>query len=497
MNITFADFAGLSSRLDAAIVFVFKDEQGRVFPRALTDNLPWLEALPGWVDFRGEKDACAVFYAPEDAVVARVIVMGLGERDKFKPETMRLAAGAALRKARALRLKKVGYVYAQLLSLSSDAAGVLEEAVLGGLLGLYTYDEYRSKAPDAFKVVELVILGGERLPEPWRAAVRRAESTAMGITLARDLSNAPANVLDPLAMHQAAEDLARRHDFKCAALDEAELRAQGFGAFVAVLQGSAAGGRLIVLEHAPQGLEEQAPLVLIGKGITFDTGGISLKPAAGMHRMKSDMSGAAAVMGAMEIIGRERIPRRVIGMLACAENMPDGAAARPGDVVTCLNGKTVEITNTDAEGRLVLCDSLVYAQRKFKPAAVVDIATLTGACVVALGENVAGLFTEDAELERLIREGGERTGERFWPLPLWDSYFEAMKSDVADMVNAGAREGGAINAGLFLKQFVEPGARWAHLDIAGPAFLSAGNAIRVPGGTGFGVRALFDLARRV
>ena len=343
MNITFVDFAGLSSRLDAAIVFMFKDELGRVFSRALSDALPWLEALPGWLDFKGAEDECAVFYAPEEAQVARVIVMGLGDRDKFKPETLRLAAGAALRKVRAMRLKKAGYVYAQLLSLSGDTESVLEEAVLGGLLGLYTCDGYRSQKPDAFKVTDLAILGGGHLPEAWRAAVRRAESTAAGVALARDLANAPANVLTPLAMHQAAEGLARRHDFKCSVLDADELREQGFGAFVAVLQGSAAGGRLVVLEHAPQGLEEQAPLVLVGKGITFDTGGISLKPAAGMHRMKSDMSGAAAVMGALEIIGRERTPRRVIGLLACAENMPDGAATRPGDVVTCLNGKTVEI----------------------------------------------------------------------------------------------------------------------------------------------------------
>ena len=497
MNITFSDFSGLDSRLDAVIAFVCKDDLGRGFPRALAENLPWLEPLPGWLDFKGAKDDLAVFYGPENAPAARVLAVGLGERDKFSLETLRLAAGAALRKARSLRLKKVGYIYANLLSLGADTESVLEEAVLGGLLGLYTYDAYRTKAPEFGKVVELTILRSGHLPEPWQAAVRRAENTAAGIALARDLANAPSNVLTPRGMEDEARSLARRHGFICSVLDEETLRREGFGAFVSVLQGSSEGGRLIVLEHAPQGLENQAPLVLLGKGITFDTGGISLKPAAGMHRMKSDMAGAAAVMGAMDIIGRERTPRRIIGMLACAENMPDGAASRPGDVVTCLNGKTVEITNTDAEGRLVLCDSLVYAQREFKPAAMVDIATLTGACVVALGENVAGLFTEDAELERLICEHGERAGERFWPLPLWDSYFEAMKSDVADMVNAGAREGGAINAGLFLKQFVEPGARWAHLDIAGPAFLSAGNAIRVPGGTGFGVRALFDLARRV
>ena len=497
MNITCADFATQASRLDAVIVFLFKGEQGRAFPQSLTDSQPWLESLPGWLDFKGNKDECALFYAPEDAPTARVIAVGLGERDKFNLETLRLAAGAALRKARGMFLKRVGYIYAHLLSLSNDAESVLEEAVLGGLLGLYVYDVHRSKAPETSKVAELTILLGGHMPEPWRAAVRRAESVAAGIALARDLANAPPNVLTPRGMEAEARALASRHGFKCSVLDEGQLREGGFGAFTSVLQGSSEGGRLIILEHAPQGLERQEPLVFVGKGITFDTGGISLKPAAGMHRMKSDMAGAAAVMGAFEALGRERVSRRVIGLLACAEYMPDGAATRPGDVVACLNGKTVEITNTDAEGRMVLCDSLVYAQRQFKPGVIVDIATLTGACVVALGENVAGLFTEDASLERLIRDNGERAGERFWPLPLWDSYFEAMKSDVADMVNAGAREGGAIHAGLFLKQFVEPGVRWAHLDIAGPAFLSAGNAVRIPGATGFGVRTLFGLTGSV
>ena len=496
MNITFTAFDQPALGLDAIIVFMFKDETGRVFPRALGHNLPWLEALPGWLDFKGEKNDCAIFYAPEHAPTARVMAVGLGERDKFNLETLRLAAGGALRKARDMRLKRVGFVYAHLITLSNDAASVLEEAVLGALLGLYTYDAYRSKAPDAGKVAELTLLLSGHMPEMWQEAVRRAEHTAAGIALARDLANAPANILTPLGMEHEARTLAARHGFNCYSLDEEALRQAGFGAFTAVLQGSSAGGRLIVLEHAPQGLAQQAPLVLIGKGITFDTGGISLKPAAGMHRMKSDMAGAAAVMGAFETLGRQKTPRRVIGLLACAENMPDGAATRPGDVITCLNGKTVEITNTDAEGRMVLCDSLVYAQQQFAPAVIVDIATLTGACVVALGENVAGLFTEDDQLEKLIRQDGERTGEHFWPLPLWDSYFEAMKSDVADMVNAGAREGGAIHAGLFLKQFVAPGPRWAHLDIAGPAFLSTGNAVRTPGGTGFGVRTLFELIRQ-
>lgn len=494
MKISLSDFGPRTERPDALIVFIFKDELARAFPCSLTNGLPWLEDSPGWLDFKGAKGDCAVFYGPADALAARVIAFGLGEKEKFNLETLRCAAGSALRKVRSMRLKRAAYLYANLLSMGSDTESLLEEALLGGSLGLYTCDKYRAKNPEAFEVAELTILGGGQMPEPWRASVHRAESTAAGIYLTRDLANAPSNLLTPKGMEAEARALAQRYGFSCSVLDEDALRAAGMGAFVSVLQGSAEGGRLIILEHAPKGLEKQTPLVFIGKGITFDTGGISIKPAAGMHRMKSDMAGAAAVVGALEAIGREKTPRRIIGMLACAENMPDGKASRPGDVVTCLNGKTVEITNTDAEGRLVLCDSIVYAQKHFKPEIIVDIATLTGACVVALGEHVAGLFTEDEALEKIIRANGERSGDKFWPLPLWDSYFEAMKSEVADMVNAGAREGGATNAGVFLKQFVEPKVRWAHLDIAGPAFLSAETPVRIPGATGFGVRTLLELA---
>ncbi len=484
------------TRLDVLLVFLFSNEPDRSFPE-LSAQLPWLEAERGWRDFRAEKNELALFYGPENAAVCRVLAVGLGERDKFTLEVLRQAAGAALRKARDLRLKQAALWVGQLLALGQDGEAILEETVLGGLLGLYTFDAYRSKAPENQQLEELIVCRQGALPEALQAAVRRAEHTARGICLARNLSNTPANVLTPAAMEAEAKALAGRHGFKCRSLDEQALREQGLGAFVSVLQGSEVGGRLVLLEYAPDGLENQPPLALVGKGVTFDTGGISLKPAAGMHRMKSDMAGAAAVMGAMEIIGCEKVQRRVIGLLACAENMPDGKATRPGDVVTTLSGKTVEITNTDAEGRLVLCDSIAYAQKHFQPDCLVDIATLTGACVVALGEKTAGLFTEDAQIEEIGRSAGERLGEPFWPMPLWDSFFEAMKSDTADMVNAGAREGGAVNAALFLKQFVEPGVRWAHLDIAGPARLDKGSATCIPGSTGFGVRTLFDLARKL
>ena len=210
--------------------------------------------------------------------------------------------------------------------------------------------------------------------------------------------------------------------------------------------------------------------MLFRSGITFDTGGISLKPPAKMHEMKGDMAGAAAVLGLFEALGRSDVPRRVVGIMPCAENMPDGRATRPGDIVTTLSGKTVEILNTDAEGRLVLCDALTWAQREYAPEVLVDLATLTGACVVALGTDVAAVFASDDGLSGRIRAAGDVVGDRFWPLPLWDMYFENLKSDVADIANVGPREGGAVNAALFLKQFVDKGVRWAHLDIAGPAY---------------------------
>ena len=251
----------------------------------------------------------------------------------------------------------------------------------------------------------------------------------------------------------------------------------------------------MALEHAPKGHEQDKPLILVGKGITFDSGGISLKPAANMQQMKCDMTGAAAVLAAIAALAEEDAPRRVIGLLACAENMPDGKATRPGDVVRAASGDTVEITNTDAEGRLVLCDALAYAQKHWTPAAMVDIATLTGACAVALGTELAGLFCDDADLAERISAAGGVGGENYWPLPLWQPYAEQLKSEVADICHTGPREGGAINAALFLKHFVREGVRWAHLDIAGVDWNAKKTPLCPVGASGFGARTLLELAR--
>ncbi len=278
-------------------------------------------------------------------------------------------------------------------------------------------------------------------------------------------------------------------------LDEEALAAEGMGALLAVGQGSARPPRLVALEHAPKGHEQDKPLILVGKGITFDSGGISLKPAANMQQMKCDMTGAAAVLAAIAALAEEDAPRRVIGLLACAENMPGGTATRPGDVVRAASGDTVEITNTDAEGRLALCDALAYAQKQWTPAAIIDMATLTGACAVALGTELAGLFCDDEDLAERISAAGGVGGENYWRLPLWQPYAEQLKSEVADICHTGPREGGAINAALFLRHFVREGVRWAHLDIAGVDWNAKKTPLCPVGASGFGARTLLELAR--
>jgi leucyl aminopeptidase len=287
-----------------------------------------------------------------------------------------------------------------------------------------------------------------------------------------------------------ARDLAAEFGFGVQVFGPEEIIGMGMGSFASVFRGSDTPARFVVLDSNPDG---GRPLVFVGKGVTFDTGGISLKPSAKMHEMKGDMAGAAAILGLFRTLGRAGGGgRRVVGLLPCTENVPGSRATKPGDVVTAMNGKTVEILNTDAEGRLILADALAYSAR-FEPEILVDLATLTGACLVALGTKVAAVFATTAELDQRIREGGSRAGERYWPMPLWAEYGAPLKSDVADLKNIATREGGAIYAAMFLKNFVPEGVDWAHLDIAGPAWTDENASVFRPGGTGFGVRTLWEL----
>jgi leucyl aminopeptidase len=343
---------------------------------------------------------------------------------------------------------------------------------------------------------ESLVLLSETEPGPvLKEAAGLARSEAAGIALARDLTISPSNRVTPRFIADTASQVADRFGFKIDIIDLESAQSLGMGAFAAVARGSREPACFIIIEHAPPGLKDP-PIVFIGKGITFDTGGISLKPANKLDAMKQDMAGAASVLGAFEVIGRTGLDKRVVGILPCTENMPGGQAYKPGDVFRSYSGQTIEIISTDAEGRLVLCDALAYAADRFEPALMVDIATLTGACIVALGNNVAAVLGNREELALSIERVGASVGERFWTLPLWDFYFEALKSDVADMKNVGDRTAGTIVGAAFLKQFVPEKIPWAHLDIAGTAWTDSDTGASPKGATGFGVRTLFEIARR-
>lgn len=473
----------------------------------------WLTALgcpadnlPGISDARGAKDELCVLHTVNTLPAPRVCLAGLGKKpkkgggDATRDQllgVLRAAVGHACVKARELRLARVAFAVDSLRVLGlpvHEGARLVREAVFGALTGLYRYTTLKTTERDQPADPQEFMLVTSKATPVLKDAAERALVEAEAVNMVRDLINTPANLLTPEEFGDKAWDACADLPLTCTVYDAETLQKAGMNAILAVGQGSMNDPVMICLEYAPAGHEDEAPLVLVGKGLIFDSGGISLKPALNMHEMKSDMSGAAAVLGALVIAARLGAPRRVIGLMPCAENMPDAMATRPGDVVRTLSGKTVEIINTDAEGRLVLCDALAYAQKMWKPAIMVDVATLTGACVVALGQQVAGLFATEDALAAQIAALGAAVGDRFWRMPLWDLYLDALKSPVADLSNAGSREGGAASAAIFLKQFVGEGLPWAHLDIAGPAYAAKKTAEYPVGGTGFAVRTLAALA---
>ena len=458
---------------------------------------PWLAIAPAARDFRGKKNELVLLHGHPQQNVPRVLAVGLGKAEEFTPAVLREALAAAVRRCRALEAESLLLPEALLSRLPGGRDRLVEESAYAALLALYAFRDLKKDDPDTPKDPQWLTFAfdGDYVPDAPREAARRGERAAQAVMLARDLANTPPNMLAPADLAERAERIARSVGLTCTVLDEEAMRAENMGALLAVGQGSARPPRLVVREHAPEGHEQDKPLVLVGKGITFDTGGICIKPAAKMHTMKCDMTGAADVLAVLVALAEEGTPRRVIGLMACAENMPDGNACRPGDVVRAASGDTVEIQNTDAEGRLVLCDALHYAQKMWTPAAVVDIATLTGACAVALGGEVAGLFTDDDALAERLTAGAELGGEHLWRLPLWKGYEKNLKSQVADICHMGPREGGAIHAALFLKHFLREGVRWAHLDIAGVDWADSEQPLGTAGATGFGARTLLELAR--
>src|SRR5438034_385901 len=380
-----------------------------------------------------------------------------------------LAQGSALPTSLADLDRAAGGVVARVIT-SGDFKGKRDETTL-----LY---------PTGAKPERVLLVGLGKPGEVTRTAIRRAAAVAAGHRLTRQLQMLPGNVCTPSYLAERAKQLADQHGFKLTVFDRAKLQQEGMGALLAVAQGSDQEPRFIVLEY--RGAGDAPPVALVGKGVTFDSGGISIKPAQNMEDMKFDMSGAAAVLGTFETLGLLKPKVNVVGLIPATENLPSGHAVKPGDVVKSHFGKTIEIINTDAEGRLILCDALSYV-RRFKPAAVIDIATLTGAVVVALGQVAIGAMGNDEAPLAEVREAGERAGERCWPLPLWDEYRDLLKSDIADVKNSGGRGAGSIAGGWFLREFVE-GYPWVHLDIAGTAYTDGEGPHQAKGPTAVGVR---------
>jgi leucyl aminopeptidase len=437
-------------------------------------------------DFSGKKDEMALVYPPGPA--ARVLLVGLGKPDEISRASIRRAASAAAKRARSLGVPRAAF-HLPAEALGSIGAADAGQAIGEGLAqGAWQYNDMKRSPEEKKPALERIDVLAPADSDAVARGHRIGAAIGAGQTMARGIQVLPGNVCTPSYVARTAQDIASRYGLGVTVLDKAAIVREGMGALMAVAQGSAEEPRFIALEYEGA---EGAPVVLIGKGVTFDTGGISIKPAQNMEDMKYDMSGAAAVLGTFEMLGRLKPAVHVVGLIPSTENMPSGTAVKPGDVITSLSGKTVEVINTDAEGRLILCDALTYAKR-YQPAAVIDIATLTGAIVVALGHTASGLMGTDDRLIEEVRDAGERAGERVWPLPLWDEYRDLMKSDIADVKNAGGRPAGSISAGWFLREFVD-GFPWAHLDIAGTAYTDRDDATRVKGPTGIGVRLFSEL----
>jgi len=402
----------------------------------------------------------------------RVLLVGMGERKEFAENAYRDALRGAALALRDLEAKDAALFLVDTKVNSRPVSWNLRQAVLGVREALYRFDLLKTqKKPDAPALghVTLPLAAGAQLEQ----ALSEAQSTADGAELARNLGNLPSNICTPSYLADEAKKLAREFKLQVEVLERRDMERLGMGAFLAVASASHQPPKLIVLRYngaAAKGNPRAPLLALVGKGITFDTGGISLKPAGEMDEMKFDMSGAGSVLGTLRALAGMKAPVNVVGVIPTCENMPGGHATKPGDVVTTLSGQTVEILNTDAEGRLILCDALTYASR-FEPEALIDVATLTGACVVALGHVATGLFSNDERLAEEIREAADDAWDRVWPMPLWEDYQEQLRSNFADFANIGGRPAGSITAACFLARFTR-GMRWAHLDIAGTAWKS-------------------------
>jgi leucyl aminopeptidase len=436
--------------------------------------------------FQGKANKSVPLHTYGSLTCKKLVLWGLGKSSDYSTTTSRKMAATV---ARSLAAAGTGGTVCFFLRAEGDGSRHAQALIEGWVLGSYSFVKYKSSNDDKPKMsVDTVTIGGAGLSgREFATIARTAQTIAAATNLARDLINEPAAVMTPTRLAQEARRVARESGLTCTVMGADDAGRLGMGAFLGVARGAKEAPKFIVLKYNPPRAKKR--LAVVGKGITFDSGGLSLKPAQSMEYMKYDMSGAAAVIATMQVVGKLKPPVAVIGVAAATENMPGGSALHPGDVLVAMNGKTIEVNNTDAEGRLILADALCYACKQ-KPDEVVDIATLTGACVTALGRVAAGVMGNDQKLIDRLLSCAQEAGEKLWQLPLFDEYKETLKSDIADLKNAGSRgEAGTSSAALFLREFVE-GPSWAHLDIAGPGWLEKERDELNKGGTAFGVRTL-------
>ena len=446
--------------------------------------------------FKGKLYSSFLLYTANRIKADYLLLTGLGSREELSSESFRIASGEAALRASSLGAKRYA-LYLDPSSMEFSEQKVVEAVVEGAELALYTYTRYKSQ-PEKKSVEELILVTdrGDDIPQ-LKSVVEDTQKVCEGVKLARDLTNAPSSDLTPSLFAEEAKKIAEKAGLEYVVLGLEEIKQFGMNGVLSVSRGSREEPKVVILRYRG-GKEGEKPIVLVGKGVTFDSGGISIKPSEKMEDMKYDKAGAAAVIATIYAAANLHIPLNIVAIAPLVENLPSGSAYKPGDVIRHYGGKTSEVISTDAEGRLILADVLAYAVDKEKPQAIIDLATLTGACVVALGSQASGLFGNDQALIERVKRAAEVSGERVWQLPLWKEYSEQIKSDIADIKNSGGRAAGAITAAAFLSNFVGT-TPWVHLDIAGTAY-TAEDGTRVKtytpkGATGVGVRLLIKLLK--
>ncbi len=501
MNFAFASTDAAASRTDVLVVPLFENDlSDKKSVHSLVQQLDQsvdrlLTSIATQEGFRGKAEQTFTFHSHGALSATRVMLVGLGQRQKFANEQLRQAIGRAVKAAGRLKCETMAIALPTLRELETAVQATVE----GALLGAYRYDKWKTSKDDkgliSLSKVQLCLPPDIKKDKALEERVKLAQCIAEATNFSRDLVNEPPETMTPSILAQRAQAMAKKHGLKITIGDRKKIESLKMGMFLGVARGSVEEPKLIHLTYTPSSAAEasKAPLCLVGKAITFDSGGLSLKPSDAMIDMKIDMAGSAAVLGAMQVVAFLKPPFPVHAFMGACENMPSGNAYRLGDVLVSRLGKTVEITNTDAEGRLVLGDILAYAN-EFKPSAIIDLATLTGACMVALGPLVAGAFGENDQLVWNVLESAGNAGEEMWRMPLTETVRDVLKSDIADMKNAGDRLGGAISAALFLKEFVGE-TPWVHLDIAGPSNVSKEKGYQSRGASGVGVRTLGEYVR--